>query len=130
MTMQQIILDTSKIKVYELFHQMGELAHRPEDWIVHIWGKMLTNEQVYDEFVYYLEHHELKAQYSVEGYTMVDLFVYQIDHYNLIHDTGKNDGRCNKDIMVFNAFAFMLQMQEHPEEYKKRLERGEGMDKM
>lgn len=128
--MQQIILDSSKIKVYELFHQMGEFAHHTEDWMVDIWGKLLTNEPVYDEFVYYLEHRELKAEYSVEGYNMVDLFVYQIDHYNLVHDTGKNDSRCNKDIMVLNAFAFMLQMKDHPEEYRKRLERGEGMDKL
>ena len=91
---------------------------------------ILNNENVYREFVYYLEHHELMAQYEVAGYSMIDLFVCQMDQYNIVHDVGKNDGKCNKEKMVLQAFDVMLKMSENPDEIVKKLQSGEGMDKM
>lgn len=128
--MQQIIFDGSKIKVYEALENWCNMVKKDEKFLTQFWKRILENEEVYKEFVYYLEHHELMAQYVVQGYSMIDLFVCQMDRYNIMHDVGKNDGRCNKEKMVLQAFDVMLKMSENPDEIVKKLQSGEGMDKI
>jgi hypothetical protein len=128
--MQQIIYDATKIKVYEALEKWCQLAKKDADFLAGFWKRILENQEVYQEFVYYLEHHELIAQYMVKGYSMIDLYVCQMDRYNIQHDIGKNDVRCNKEKMVLQAFDVMLKMSENPDEIIKKLQSGEGMDKM
>ena len=128
--MQQIIYDGSKIKVYEALENWCKMVKKDQEFLTQFWKRILDNEEIYKEFVYYLEHHELMSQYMVEGYSMIDLFVCQMDQYNIMHDVGKNDGRCNKEKMVIQAFDVKLKMSENPDEIVKKLQSGEGMDKM
>lgn len=128
--MQQIIYDASKIKVYEALEEWCKYVHKNDEFMAGFWKRILKNKEIYDEFVYYLEHHELVAQYMIQGYSMLDLFISQMERYNLKHDTGKNGVNCNKEKMVLQAFDVMLKMTENPEEIIKRLQSGEGMDKI
>ena len=106
------------------------MAKKDENFMAAFWRRILENQQVYQEFVYYLEHHELVAQYMVKGYSMIDLYVTQMERYNLLHDTGKNGVMCNKERMVLQAFDVMLKMKENPQEIIKRILSGEGLDKI
>lgn len=128
--MQQIIYDASKIKVYEALEKWCKYVHKNDEFLAGFWSRILKNKEIYDEFVYYLEHHELISQYMIQGYSMLDLFISQMEQYNLKHDTGKNGVHCNKEKMVLQAFDVMLKMTENPEEIIKRLKSGEGMDKI
>lgn len=128
--MSQIIYDATKIKVYEALEKWCELVHKDDEFMTDFWKRILNHPQIYEEFVYYLEHHELIAQYTIQGYTILDLFVSQMDQYNIRHDTGKNGVKCNKEKMVLQAFDVMLKMSENPEKIIKRLQSGEGMDKI
>lgn len=128
--MPQIIYDATKIKVYEALEKWCELVKKNDGFIEDFWQRILKHQRIYDEFVYYLEHHELIAQYTIQGYTILDLFVNQMDQYNILHDTGKNGVKCNKEKMVLQAFDLMLKMEENPEKIIKRLQSGEGMDKI
>lgn len=128
--MQQIIYDATKIKIYEALEQWCTLAQKDNDFFTGFWRRMLDNQEVFKEFVYYLQHHELLAQYTVKGYSMIDLYVCQMDRYNIQHDIGKNGIRCNKEKMVLQAFDVMLKLSENPDEIIKKLQSGEGMDKM
>ena len=128
--MQQIIYDATKIKVYEALEQWCELVGKDKEFLADFWKRILIHKEIYHEFIHYLQYHELISEYSIEGYTMIDLYVSQMDSYNILHDTGKNGKRCNKEKMVLQAFDVMLKMEENPEEIIKRLQSGQGMDKM
>ena len=128
--MQQIIYDASRIKVLEALQKWAEMVHKDGVFVNEFWRRIMENQSVYDEFVYYLEHHELLGQYMIEGYSMIDLYVTQMDRYNLLHDTGKNGVMCNKERMVLQAFDVMLKMKENPQEIIKRILSGEGLDKI
>ena len=82
-----------------------------------------------DEFIFYLEHHSLKDKVHCEGYGLTDLYIWQMNRYNIIGDSGKNTDTCNKDRMVLKAFYDMAQMKKSPDEYIKKLTLGRGMDK-
>ena len=53
-----------------------------------------------------------------------------MNRYNLIKDTGKNPRTCNKEKMAMLAFGAMRELTKNPEEYRKRLEYGQGTDKL
>ena len=122
--------DARKVKVYECLCRLGEYAGQPVEWCNELWTDLLNDTEVYDEFVYYLEHHSFEDRVKFCGYGLTDMFVWQMDRYNLFHDSGKNTDMCNKEGMVLRAFRTMLNMKKDPDTYRRRLEEGPGMDRM
>ncbi len=127
--MANILYDARKIKVYEALQALCQAAGESADWGNTLWSGLLGDGALMEEMVYYLEHHCFLGTVCVEGYTLIDLFVFEMDIYNLIADSGKNTESCNKEAMVLRAFWAMLDMKRDPVRFKKRLSDGFGMDK-
>lgn len=128
-SMSQIILDAGRIKAYEGLKMLCEYAGKDSGWCDGLWMDMLTDYELYEEFVYYLAHHSLADNMKVEGYSLTDFYVWQMERHNLANDTGKNTAGCNKEEMVLQAFKSMAEMKKAPEYYKRKLSEGRGMDK-
>lgn len=128
--MSGIIYDTSKIKACEAFYTICDYAEFDRQWTDELWRDVLIHPPVYEEMVYYLEHHTFEDKVKIEGYSLSDLYVFQMDKYNLVREIGKNPRSCNKERMVMRAFRTLLDMQENPEEYVKRLKEGRGEDRL
>ena len=75
-----------------------------------------------------MEHHTFKDELKVKGYALSDIYVWQMDKYNLIREIGKNPVTCNKETMVMNAFMVLGEMLDDPDTYVKRIESGRGND--
>lgn len=128
--MGNIIIQTSKIKAYERLKELCEYCGYDISWIDSLWADIVMDSEVYDELVFYLENHSIKDALSVEGYGLTDLYVFQMNKYNLIREIGKNPVECNKERMVLNSFRMFLDMKKNPEEYVKRIEEGKGNDRL
>lgn len=128
--MAGVIYDASRIKAYTVLEQLCECAGEGESMRDSLWQEFLTDGELYEEFVYYAEHHTILGKMEVEGYTLLDLFVQEMDSFNLTHDTGKNTAFCNKEDMVLRAFLTMAGLKKEPEKYKERFDRGFGMDRI
>ncbi len=125
-----IIIATSKIKTCSLFYELCEYCGYDRDWTDALWGDIIADDAMLSELTYYLSNHTLKDVVSVEGYSLTDLYVFQMDKYNLIREIGKNPPECNKERMVLNAFRMMIDMKADPNTYIKRLEEGRGEDRL
>ncbi len=125
-----IIIATSKIKACEQFYELCEYCGYEKEWTDSLWGDIVSDDGMFNELAYYLTHHTLKDSESVGGYSLTDLYVFQMDKYNLIREIGKNPPECNKERMVLNAFRMMIDMKADPETYIKRLEEGRGEDRL
>ena len=125
-----IIIATSKIKACEMFYDLCRRVGYEDAWIDALWGDIVTDEEMYAELSYYLRNHTLKDSVKISGYSLTDLYVFQMNKYNLIREIGKNPPECNKERMVLNAFRMMTDMKADPETYVKRLEEGRGEDKL
>ena len=90
----------------------------------------MSRKPIYKELIYYIEHHTFLDELKVCGYSLCDLYVWQMNRYNLIKDTGKNSRTCNKEKMAMQAFRTMVDLMDDPKEYRKRLEEGQGTDKL
>ncbi len=126
--MNGIIYDARKIKAYEYLLVLGEYAGKDVQWLGTLWEGLLADHGQMKEFMYYLDHHTFCDEDRCMGYGLTDLYVWQMDRYNLIRDIGKNTECCNKEAMVLNAFWTMQQMKKDPGTYLRRLTSGEGMD--
>lgn len=126
--MFHIIYDAAKVKVCQGMYEICEYAGLSKDWTDRLWQDVLECREVYEELVYYIEHHTFKDEFKIENYSLCDLYVFQMNKYNLVREIGKNPRTCNKEKMVMRAFRMMLDMRKAPEEYVRRLQEGKGMD--
>lgn len=125
-----IIFDQSRLKVYDGLSRLCEYAGKSGEWCNILWSELLVDAQLYDAFVYYLEHHELSELPKCEGYSLIDCYVWEMEQDNLRRDTGKNTAQCNKEEMVLHAFMTMAKMKRAPEDFIKKFCDGKGMDQM
>ncbi len=109
-----ILFDQSKLKAYDGLERLCGFAGEPEEWRQAMWCEFLTNQSLYDAFVYYLEHHGLPDFPKCGAYSLTDCYVWQIEQDNLRMDTGKNTADCNKEVLVLRSFMMMAKMLNNP----------------
>lgn len=126
--MAGILYDARRVKAYEGLMALGELACESRQWCDVLWEELVFDSELIEEFVFYLEHHYLMDKVHCEGYGLTDLYIWQMNRYNLIRESGKNTAVCNKERMVLHAFRDMIDMKKEPATYVKRLTMGRGMD--
>ena len=125
-----IIIATSKLKTCEYFYDLCNSCGYDKAWTDALWFDIVGDEGIYEEFAYYMAHHTFRDRFCISGYSLSDLYVFQMDKYNLIREIGKNPPECNKERMVLNAFRMMTDMKSDPETFVKRLQEGRGEDRL
>ncbi len=126
--MAGILYDARRIKAYEGMFALGELAGEDKTWCEGLWEEIVFDAELLDELVFYLENHSLLDRMKCEGYGLTDLYIWQMNRYNIIGDTGKNTEACNKERMVLHAFYDMAAMKKNPAAFVKKMTLGRGMD--
>ncbi|MDE7019878.1 MAG: hypothetical protein K2P23_03100 [Lachnospiraceae bacterium] len=92
------------------------------------WSALKESQPVYREFVYYLENQNFLCEYRISGYTIVDIMVWQMDHFKAQLDRGHDDMKQNGDKMLLMAFDTMLKMEKQPEKYIYLMQSETGTD--
>lgn len=128
--MNGIVYDARRIRAYEALVALGEYAGKDRQWLDRLWEGIVSDAGQMKEFMYYLDHHTFCDEDVCSGYSLSDLYVWQMDRYNLVRDIGKNTAACNKEAMVLNAFWTMLNLKRDSETWVRRISAGEGMDQL
>lgn len=89
---------------------------------------MLTHKDVYEEFIYYMEHGEALGKAAIGGYTLVDVLIFQIDHFRAVLDREPAKIRGNREEMILMAFDTFLKMKADPEKYLEKMRTETGTD--
>lgn len=103
-------------------------AGEDEAFFDRFWSAIQNSPSIYQEFVYYLENRDFLCAYRIEGYTVVDIMIWQMDHFKAEMDRGLEDMRQNKDKMLLMAFDTMLKMEKEPEKYVYLMQTQTGTD--
>lgn len=128
--MGNIILDSRKLMVYEDIKYLCEFTGKTVEFCDALWEGLLDDEDLFGEFLYYIDNHSIKDRIRIEGYSLTDIYVFVLSNFNMVNDIGKNTIECNKEAMVLDTFMGMLELKHNPEEYIKKLNSGRGMDKL
>lgn len=114
----------------ELFAWAERLcAYGGEDqrFLEDFWNRLLINPEIYEEFAYYYQHRDFACKKKIEGVTVVDVLVWQMDHFKAWLDRSA-ELRTNKDRMLLAAFSTFLDMAENPKPILARMQQETGTD--
>ncbi|MBE5943536.1 MAG: hypothetical protein E7258_01315 [Lachnospiraceae bacterium] len=128
--MSVILYNASKIKSFENLKALSLMVGETIEFATELWQDMLRDEELLEEFNYFVSNHTLKGTIACGELTLLDIYFSQMNKYNIYHDMGKNTDYCNKDRMVLHAFKQMVDMRKDPH-YMVNFEKREesGMDK-
>lgn len=128
--MGNIIIASEKLKLFEIVENWAEYAGYSKEWMDTFWQDLLTNPEVYEEFLYYIDHEDFLCKYSYSGQYITDIFIWEMRKFNIKTDRGKNYADCDKAEMVLNAFRTMLDMKEKADRIINAMENKNGADKL
>lgn len=126
---RMIIYSAGKIKTYENLKALSLMVGETEEFAEDLWKYMVFDDQLIDEFNYFVANHCIKGEARCGEYTLLDIYFNQMCKYNLYNDLGKNSGECNKDRLVLHAFKKLVMMRQDPN-YASNFDKEEdtGMD--
>ena len=127
--MSVILYKAGKIKAFENLRALAALVGETEEFAMELWKDLLNDEELLDEFNYFVVHHTIKGNVRCGELSLLDIYFNQMCKYNLYHDLGKNPQGCNKDRLVLHAFKQLTDMRKDPD-YMTKYDKSEnsGMD--
>lgn len=90
--------------------------------------KITADKEICEELSYYCEHGTFACKAKVCGYTVVDVMVWQMDHFKARLDRDNSGTRQNGDRMLLLSFDTLLNMKENPEKYIRKMQSETGTD--
>ncbi len=103
-------------------------AQKDEAFLTEFWEALAGEADILEEFYYYMEHGTFACRASVKGYTVIDVMVWQIDHFKAALDRRDPGMSGNGDQMLLLAFDTLLKMKQEPEGYIRRMQGETGTD--
>ena len=89
---------------------------------------MNGSEKIKEEYIYYMINNRFLGEYSVCGMTVVDVMIWQMDHFKSDLDRGLYDMQSNPNKMLLRAFYTMLKMEKDPNAYIQKYGSDTGTD--
>lgn len=120
--------DEEKAKAYEWAKALCYYAGEDETFLERFFGMLTASEGVSGEYLYYLEHQNFLCEYQVEGYSLIDIMVWQMDHFKAQLDRDRTQMKSNGDKMLLEAFHTMLLMERDPQHYVNLMQSETGTD--
>ena len=100
-----------------------------DDTFVNEFIEMINgSEKIREEYIYYMINNRFLGEYSVCGMTVVDIMIWQMDHFKSDLDRGLYDMQSNPNKMLLRAFYTMLKMEKDPQLYLEKYGSDTGTD--
>lgn len=120
--------DEEKRQAYGWAKALCLQAGEDEAFLERFFSMLMASEGVFQEFIYYLNHQNFCGEYKVAGYDLIDIMVWQMDHFKAQLDRDRRDMKENGDRMLLMAFHTMLLMEQEPERYVNLMQTETGTD--
>ena len=115
-------------RIREWIWALGIEAGEDEGFLEALAQGILAVPEMLEEFSYYMEKGDFLCEAKVEGYTVIDIMVWQMDHFKAELDRDRYEMKSNRGKMVLRAFDTMLMMKVNPEKYKGLMQSETGTD--
>ncbi|MBD5461206.1 MAG: hypothetical protein HDR26_09755 [Lachnospiraceae bacterium] len=80
------------------------------------------------EIQYYFRTQEFLCEYRVQGYSLIDIMIWQMDHFKAWLDRGNAMIKGDGNRMLLEAAVTMLEMERDPAPYVEKMGRETGTD--
>lgn len=117
-----------EIGIEEFINQLCKYSGENEAFAAAFYENLKEDEEILQEFIYFMEHGTFACQAKVSGYTVVDVMIWQMDHFKAWLDRDTTGTRQNRDRMLLLAFDTLLKMRKDPEKYIRKMQSETGTD--
>ena len=104
-------------------------AGKDKAYLEELWTGLCSSEGMLREFAYYHDTGSFLCEKKVEGYSLADIMVWQVDHFKAYLDRGEDCLRYDKEKLLLASFDIMLKMEKNPKPYIKKLQNESGTDR-
>lgn len=115
-------------KLLYFISELCRYAGEDKDFESDFTERLMEDSEICQEFVYYMEHGNFACKAKVEGYTVVDIMVWQMDHFKAWLDRDTVGTKQNGDRMLLLAFDTLLKMRKDPKPYIQKMQGETGTD--
>lgn len=115
----------------ELHRFVAELSARSElgeEYGEKLWSEIVQSEGVLKELAYYHDTGEFWCGYSIAGFTLADILVWQVDHFKAYMDRHEQMNRYRKERLFLESLEIMLKMEKDPAPYIEKMRCESGQD--
>ena len=120
--------DALQTRAFSWAMELCKFAKMSNEFLADFWNRLMDDPDVYQEFTYYLEHEDYLCTAKAEGYTVVDILIWQMDRFKMELDMDKSDMKQNGDKMLLMAFDTFLKMRKEPDFYVRAMQTDTGTD--
>ena len=114
--------------IREYIDRLCENAGEDQSFAEDFYERLTADQEILQEFVSYMESGNFACRAKVCDYTVVDVMIWQIDHFKAWLDRDTTGTKQNKDKMLLNAFDVLLKMKQNPESYIQKMQLETGTD--
>lgn len=122
------IKNEEQIKAFQWCMSLCKAAGKNEAFLANFWNRLVNANDFYEEFCYYMLHQDYLCKAKVCGYSIIDVMIWQMDHFKAQLDQDTTATKQNGDNMLLMAFDTLLKMKENPEPYVNALQTDTGTD--
>ncbi|MBO4998767.1 MAG: hypothetical protein J6D02_12295 [Lachnospira sp.] len=112
----------------DFIHRLCQYGNEDEAFYQNFITELTPYEDIIKELTYYMKHGDFLGEASVAGYSVMDILVWQIDHFKSHMDRGEYDMESNPDRMVLLAFDTLLKMKQNPTDTRLAIQTETGTD--
>lgn len=121
-------MKVSAQKLYEWTLSISEHAGRSIEDAELFFRLLMADSELLKEYAYYYETREFLCDYRIQGYTITDIVIWQMDHFRAYMDRPEAENRYNKDKLIFESFEIMIQLKYNPDEIILKMQGETGTD--
>ena len=107
---------------------LAQAAGRSEEEGEAFWKRLSLDAPIMEEFAHFYASGSFLCKHKVAGYTVVDILVWQVDHFKAYLDRHDAVNRYDKDKLVYESFDVMLKMRTNPKFYTDKMQGETGTD--
>ena len=121
-----MLMEDNKLKEYTEI--LAKRAGEDEGYVDDFLRRLSENKDVAEEYVYYLEHGDYACKNTIGSISVVDIIVWQIDHFKELLDMDQTEYKSNPYKMTLAAFDTMLLYADKAEELASKMSEATGTD--
>ena len=106
--------------LYEIVGQMTSYAGLNEEFADQFYDKLCENRDIHDEFCTYVDTGYLEGRVKVDGTSVMDILVWQVNQLKARFDLDKKGARENPQQMVLLAFDTLMNMRKEESIHDKK----------
>ena len=121
-TEQNIRLQKAMDTLHNYILALALKAGKEDSYGEKLWEEIRSSNGLLRELAYYHDYGKFLCEYQVEGYSLTDVLVWQVDHFKLYMDRGEEMNRYHRERLLLSAFETMVDIKKNPAPYLRKLE--------